>query len=172
MVKGYVHVYTGDGKGKTTAALGLAMRAAGAGMKVWIGQLLKGGDCSEHRALQRFDDLITVRQFGSGSFIYDAPKDTDLQLARVGLEEFEKALHGGVYTVVILDEVCAACDIGLFTVKELIDIIAKKPKQIELILTGRNAPKELIEQADLVTEMKEVKHYYNKGVKARKGIEE
>lgn len=172
MVKGYLHIYTGNGKGKTTAALGLAVRAAGAGMKVWFGQFLKGRECSEHRALQRFDDLITIRQFGSGCFIYDTPNDTDIRLARIGLEEFEKALQGGVYSLVILDEGCAACDIGLVRVKDLIDIIAKKPEHIELILTGRNAPKELIKQADLVTEMKEVKHYFKNGVKARKGIEE
>ena len=171
MEKGYIHVYTGDGKGKTTAALGLALRAAGAGFKVWIGQFVKGSEYSEHTALKRFEDLITIKQFGRSCFIEKKPDPEDSKIARKGLEEAKKIIVSGEYQMVILDEACIALHFNLFTVEELLDSIIKKPQHVELIITGRNAPQKLIEAADLVSEMREVKHYYTKGVQARKGIE-
>ena len=173
MEKGYVHVYTGDGKGKTTAALGLALRAAGAGLKVWICQFVKGYEYSEHVALKRFEDLIKITQFGRSCFIEKEPDPEDINIARLGLEEAEKVIVSGEYRIVILDEACIALHFNLFTTEELLDVVNKKPQNVELIITGRNAPQELIDAADLVTEMREVKHYYTytKGVQARKGIE-
>jgi cob(I)alamin adenosyltransferase len=171
MDKGYIQIYTGYGKGKTTAAIGLAIRAVGAGMKVWIGQFLKCKECSEHKALERYSDSITLRKFGKG-FIYDKPSENDVRTAHLGLEEIEIILTRGEHQMVILDEVCLACSIGLFSVEKLTGIIKLKPLSVELILTGRDAPEELIELADLVTEMKEIKHYYRSGVSSRRGIEE
>ena len=171
MEKGYIHVYTGDGKGKTTAAFGLALRAAGAGLKVWIAQFVKGQEYSEHSALKRFEDLITIKQFGRSCFIQSAPEPEDIQHARAGLEEAGKVIASGEYQVVILDEACIAIYFKLFTTEELLNVINKKPTNLEIIITGRNASSELIDAADLVTEMKEIKHYYNNGVAARKGIE-
>ncbi len=173
MEKGYIHLYTGNGKGKTTAALGLAIRAAGAGLQVWIGQFVKGREYSEHRALKRFEDCITVKRFGRTCFIKGAPEEKDFRAARDGLKEVAAVLEKGTfYDMIILDEVCIALHFNLFSVDELLDVLKVKPAQVELVITGRNAPVELIEYADLVTEMKEIKHYYKRGVQARKGIEE
>lgn len=171
MEKGYIHVYTGDGKGKTTAAFGLALRAAGAGLRVWIGQFVKGCEYSEHVALKRFEDLITITRFGRSCFIKSEPEPEDIKLARAGLKEAGKVVTSGEYRIVILDEACIAIHFKLFTTEELLKVIDKKPPNIEIIITGRNAPQELIDAADLVTEMREIKHYYTKGVQARKGIE-
>ena len=171
MKKGYIHIYTGDGKGKTTAALGLALRGAGAGFKVWIGQFVKGMEYCEHHALKRFDDLITVKQFGESCFIYEKPKPEDIEKASNGLLEAEKVMTEGEYRIVILDEACIALHFKLFTIDALLNAINKRATHVEVILTGRNAPEELIGIADLVTEMKEIKHYYNDGVQARDGIE-
>ncbi len=170
-MKGYVHVYTGEGKGKTTAALGLAIRAAGAGHKVFIAQFVKGGRYSEHNALERFDDLITVEQFGLGRFIYGAPSGSDVEAARRGLEKIKGVLVSGAYQLVILDEANIALYYNLFTAGELVELIDSRSEGTELVLTGRHAPPEIMEKADLVTEMKAVKHYYKDGVKARIGIE-
>lgn len=171
MEKGYIHIYTGDGKGKTTAALGLALRAAGAGFKVWIGQFVKGAEYSEHKALERLEDLITVKQFGRSCFIHKEPGPEDVEIARLGLAETGKVLVSGKHQLVILDEACIALHFKLFTIEELLEVINKKPEWVELVITGRNAPQELIDAADLVTEMKEVKHYFSNGVQARRGIE-
>jgi cob(I)alamin adenosyltransferase len=171
MEKGYIHVYTGDGKGKTTAAFGLALRAAGAGLKIWVAQFVKGCEYSEHTALKRFEDLITIKQFGRSCFILSDPEPEDIQRARAGLEEAGKAITSGEYQVVILDEACIAIHFKLFTTEELLAAINKRPPGCEIIITGRSAPAELIDAADLVTEMREIKHYYTKGVAARKGIE-
>ena len=168
---GYVHVYTGDGKGKTTAALGLALRAAGAGLRVLITQFIKGRPYSELDALKRFDDLITVRQFGRGCFIRRKPAPEDIAAAREGLEAAREAVRGGAYDVVILDEANVAVDVGLFPVADLVDVIEARSEGVELVLTGRAAAPEVLDRADLVTEMREVRHYFHQGVKARKGIE-
>lgn len=170
-MKGYVHVYTGDGKGKTTAAIGLAVRAAGAGHKVFLAQFVKGGQYSELNALERFDDLITVEQFGLGRFIKGKPSDMDISAARVGLEKLKIIITSGEYKVIILDEANIALYYKLISIQELIDLVGSRAKETEIIITGRKAVPEILEIADLVTEMKEIKHYYNKGVQARVGIE-
>ena len=169
--KGYVQVYTGNGKGKTTAALGLSLRAAGAGLRVFLAQFIKGGRYSEIAALERFADRITVRQYGLGRFIRGEPSEADIAAARKGLEEVSTILSSGDYDVVVLDEANEAVKIGLFSVVELLDLINAKPESVELVITGRSAHDKILERADLVTEMKEIKHYYRQGVKARAGIE-
>ena len=170
-MKSYLHVYTGEGKGKTTAALGLTIRAAGAGHKVFLAQFIKGGRYSELNALKRFDDLVTVEQFGRGRFMAGKPSESDIIAARNGLKKMKSILSSGDYNVVILDEANIALYYNLFTVKEIIDLIDCRSKDTELVITGRHAPPEVLERADLITEMKAVKHYYKKGVKARIGIE-
>lgn len=170
-MKSYVHVYTGEGKGKTTAAIGLAIRAAGAGHKVFLAQFVKGRHYSELNALQRFDDLITVEQFGLGRFINGKPSESDVKAAREGLAKMKNIVTSGEYKIVILDEANIAVHYNLFSVAELIDLIDSRAEGTELVITGRKASPEILERADLVTEMKAVKHYYKVGVKARIGIE-
>jgi cob(I)alamin adenosyltransferase len=170
-MKGYVQVYTGNGKGKTTAALGLALRAVGAGHKVFIGQFVKGMVYSELESLDRLSDQITVRQYGRDVFIRNNPKPEDIEKAQAGLEEVRKASSSGEYQLVILDEANIATSYKLIAVEDLLELIENRHEGTELVITGRNADPQLIEKADLVTEMKEIKHYYKKGVKARKGIE-
>jgi len=169
-MKGYIHLYTGNGKGKTTAALGLALRAAGAGKMVFIAQFVKGMHYSELNSLKCFPE-IALKQYGLDCFIENQPTENDIQAARKGLEEISIMIMGNQYDVIILDEVCIALYYHLFETQELISILLKKPEAMEIILTGRYAPPELFEIADLVTEMKEIKHYYTKGILARKGIE-
>jgi len=169
--RGYVHVYTGSGKGKTTAALGLALRAAGAGLRVFFAQFLKSGRYSEIAALERFGDRLTLRQYGRGRFVRGKPATEDAEAARTGLGEACEALLSGEYQVVVLDEANVAVALGLFPVDELLEIVACKPEGVELVITGRDADLRLIERADLVTEMRDVKHYYSRGVHARAGIE-
>ena len=170
-MKGYVQIYTGNGKGKTTASLGLSVRAAGAGLKVFIAQFLKQGGYSEIKALERFSDLITIQQYGLGRFVKGKPTEEEIMAARKGLADINEAMLSGDYDVLIVEEgnVAAAC--GLFEVQQLLDLISKKPDNLELVITGRSAAPEVIARADLVTEMKEVKHYYQNGVAARVGIE-
>jgi cob(I)alamin adenosyltransferase len=170
-MRGYVHVYTGDGKGKTTAAIGLAIRAAGAGLKVYIAQFIKMGDYSEIKALKRFSDLITIEQYGLGRFLDKPPSKEDIAIARKGLEMVKNVMASGKVNIVILEEANVAANFGLFSVAEIVQLIVNKPKEIELVFTGRGASSQVIEVADLVTEMKMVKHYYEKGVQARVGIE-
>ena len=169
--KGYVQVYTGNGKGKTTAAFGLALRAAGAGLPVFFAQFVKGLEYSEIHAIKRFEDLITLRQYGRGRFIRGNPSKEDVRAAREGLAEIRGILQSGKYKVVILDEANIATFFGLFPVEDLLALIDEKPDDVELLLTGRNADEKVLDRADLVTEMKEVKHYYVDGVQGRKGIE-
>ena len=170
-MKGYVHVYTGEGKGKTTATLGLIIRAAGAGMKVFLAQFLKKGDYSELSALKRFDDLVTVEQFGIGRFIKGKPSPEDITEARRGLERVKEVLASGTYQMVVLDEGNVALHFHLFSLEELLQVIDSRPEATELVITGRNAAPEVMAKADLVTDMQEVKHYYRAGVQARIGIE-
>jgi cob(I)alamin adenosyltransferase len=167
----YFHVYTGDGKGKTTAALGLALRAAGAGWSVFIGQFAKGQATSELDALRRFDDRITIRQFGQEALIGPQPESSDLDQAEVGLAQCAAAVASGRYRLVILDEANVAAAMRLFSLQKLLDLIDSRPDGVELVLTGRWASPEILDRADLVTEMREVKHYYRRGVPARVGIE-
>ena len=171
VMKGYVQVYTGDGKGKSTAAFGLALRAAGAGLRVFIAQFAKGRKASEHKAFERFPDLITVNQYGTERFIRGKPAKEDIEAAKAGLRDVHAALSSGEYDVVILDEANIATHFGVLSVDEILDVIDKKPPDMELIITGRKAHERVIEHADLVTEMVEVKHYYQQGADAREGIE-
>ncbi|HRU07405.1 MAG TPA: cob(I)yrinic acid a,c-diamide adenosyltransferase [Candidatus Brocadiia bacterium] len=170
--RGCVQVYTGGGKGKTTAALGLALRAAGAGLRVFFCQFLKGRPTSEIAAMERFKDLVTVRRFGACRFVRGQPSAEDLDAARQGLEAAREALTSGRHDVVILDETCSTVRWGLLTKGDLLSLVDAKPRAVELVFTGRDAPQELVDRADLVTEMREVKHYYRQGVAARVGIEE
>jgi cob(I)alamin adenosyltransferase len=170
-MKGYIQVYTGDGKGKTTAAIGLAIRAAGAGLRVCIIQFMKGEESSEITLLKKLADPIKVNQFGRNALIEDIPKEEDIVLAQRGLEEAVRAVNSGQYDVVVLDEANIAVYFGLFPVSALLELMEGKPEQVELVITGRKAHPKVIEKADLVTEMCEIKHYYHKGVSARKGIE-
>ena len=170
-MKGYVQVYTGNGKGKTTAALGLALRAAGAGLKVYIAQFVKGMRYSELDVLAGLSDLITIKQYGRSCFIYRDPDKEDIQAAREGLADVKKIMDSGKYQVIILDEANIATHYNLFSVDELLDFIRGKKEDVELVITGRMADPRILEEADLVTEMREIKHYYQKGIEAREGIE-
>ena len=171
--QGYIHVYTGDGKGKTTAALGLALRAAGAGLRVLFAQFVKGMRYSEIAALERLSDLVTVRQYGRSCFIRREPEREDIDAARAGLAEIRAMFDrgGDGYRLFILDEANIATHFRLFPVEELLDLMDLKPRDAEVVITGRKADPRVLERADLVTEMREVKHYYAKGVEARTGIE-
>ena len=171
MKKGYIQVYTGDGKGKTTAALGLALRAAGAGLTVYIGQFLKQGHYNELEALKRFSDHIVIEQFGTGSYVFGTPSARDRQAAKQAYESVMEAILSGKYDVVIMDEANVALKFDLVSEEELLAAMDNKPESVELVITGRGATPGVIEKADLVTEMKPVKHYYENGVLARKGIE-
>jgi len=169
--RGYIQVYTGNGKGKTTAAIGLAIRAAGAGLKVYIAQFIKMGDYSEIKALRRFSDLITVEQFGLGRFTDGKPLPEDIQAAQKGLKRVKSIMAEEDYKVIILEEANVAAKYGLIRVQDLLGLIINKPYDVELVITGRHASARVIENADLVTEMQPVKHYFEKGVPARVGIE-
>ena len=169
--KGYTQVYTGNGKGKTTAAIGLAIRAAGAGLNVFIAQFIKMGDYSEIKALQRFSDLITVEQFGLGRFANRKPAPEDIEAAQKGLEKVRNVMASDEYNIIIMEEANVAVKLGLFDEQDLLKLIINKPLDKELVITGRGAAPRIIENADLVTEMKPIKHYFQKGVPARIGIE-
>ncbi|PIQ85151.1 MAG: cob(I)yrinic acid a,c-diamide adenosyltransferase [Candidatus Omnitrophica bacterium CG11_big_fil_rev_8_21_14_0_20_43_6] len=165
-----IQVYTGNGKGKTTAAFGLALRAAGAGLNVYIGQFVKGRCYHEIKALKKFGN-IKVEQFGRRCFIKRAPERIDVQMALCGLRRLNGIIAQRDYQLVILDEVNIAVKFKLISLKELLDLIERAPKTMELVLTGRYAHPKIIKRADLVSKIQEVKHYYTKGVKARRGIE-
>jgi cob(I)alamin adenosyltransferase len=192
-VKGYVQVYTGDGKGKTTAALGLALRALGAGKRVMILQFMKDQVYSEHKILPDISEHLTIETIGKPFFLIKEgsmpeeelakwkkkavvfppgkPPQEYLELVATGVAKAKEILSKGEYDVVILDEINVALFFGLVTWEEVLDLINSKGEGVELVLTGRGAPPELIARADLVTEMREVKHYYTQGVEARRGIE-
>lgn len=168
--KGMFHIYTGDGKGKTTAAIGLSIRALGAGKDVFFAQFIKGRHYSELNILQKIDNL-TVEQFGRRCFIRKEPEEEDVRLAREGLDKASEVLQSGDYGLVILDEATIALYYELFSPAELLQVIANRHPGVEVVVTGRKAPRELIEAADLVTEMNKIKHYFDEDVSARKGIE-
>ena len=170
-MQGFVQIYTGDGKGKTTAALGLALRAAGAGLRVYFGQFIKNGDYSELTGLARFADCITVAQFGLGRFVGREPAPEDREAAGQGLQEIRRALVSGTFDLVIGDEANVAASRGLIEEVDLLALIELRPPQVELVLTGRGASAAVLARADLVTEMHCVRHYYDQGVAARIGIE-
>ncbi|NMM64670.1 cob(I)yrinic acid a,c-diamide adenosyltransferase [Clostridium sp. P21] len=170
MDKGYIQMYTGNGKGKTTAALGLSLRAVCAGKNVFFGQFTKGMKYSELNAV-KYLPTFTLEQFGGDHFIFNKPTKADIAEARKGLERAKEVLTSGEYDVVVLDEINIAVFYELFPVEEVIEMLDSRKENVEVILTGRYANEKLIEKADLVTEMKEIKHYYTQGVQARVGIE-
>jgi len=171
--KGYIHLYTGNGKGKTTAALGLALRAAGWGFSSYVGQFMKGVEYGEYRKSFDLSKWLTIERFGEDSMQHPAQvRKEDCQRAADGLERTRRAMLSGRYRVVVFDEICVTCAYGLLPVKAVLDVLAEKPEQVEVILTGRDAPQEFYAIADLITEMKEVKHYYaEKGILSRIGID-
>lgn len=168
---GYIQVYTGNGKGKTTAAIGLSIRAVGAGKKVFFAQFVKGLPYSEIEIIQNKISEITLKQYGLGCFIEKEPTKADIESAQKGLLEVKNLIQSGDYEVIVLDEVNIALFFKLFTIDDLIKVLELRNSDTEIILTGRYAPDEIIAIADLVTEMNEIKHYYNSGIEARKGIE-
>jgi len=171
MRRGYVQVYTGNGKGKTTAALGLAIRAAGAGLKIFIGQFIKKKKCSEHHLLDQLSGNIVIRRYGRGCIMGRQTSQGDRIAAREGYEEVKEILLSNRYDVVILDEANVAAHLGLINTQDLLELMALKPKKVELVITGRYADERVMQAADLVTEMRAIKHYRKQGVIARRGIE-
>lgn len=170
---GFVQIYTGDGKGKSTAAIGQAVRAAGFGLKTYIAQFMKEYPYNELNSLKHLVEWITVEQFCGDEFVYkkEFPGREELEKARIGLQTARKNMLSDEYDLIILDEAIVAIYFKLIQVEDLIGFIKQKPENVEIILTGRYCPEELIAIADLVTEMKEVKHYYQRGITSRKGIE-
>lgn len=191
--KGYVQVYTGNGKGKTTAAIGLTIRALGAGKKVLFLQFMKAKSYSEHKILPGISPQLKLETLGKPFFIA-RKEDLDkealakwqdkcvifekgnppleyVQLLEKGVQMAEEGVKSGKYDLVILDEINVALYYELISLKDVIELINNKKPEVELVLTGRNCPKEIIDLADLVTEMREIKHYYTQGVEARIGIE-
>jgi len=171
--KGYIQIYTGNGKGKTTAAIGQAVRAAGFELKTYIVQFMKEFPYSELNSLKHLKEWIAIEQFGGDEFVYkkEPPGKNEIDKAHRGLAAAKAKMLSGKYDIIILDEVCVSIYFGLFSDEEILTFIKQKPENVELILTGRYCPDKLLDKADLVTEMNEVKHYYQEGVTSRKGIE-
>jgi len=169
--KGYIHVYTGPGKGKTTAALGLGLRAAGAGLKVHMIQFMKGRRYSELDAVGNLKNF-TISQFGRDEFVNkEKPEQIDIDLAQKGFTHAKNVIKKEVYDMIILDEINVAVDYSLIDIHDVLKLLDEKPEKLEIILTGRYAHPEVSRYADYVTEMLEIKHPYQKGVEARKGID-
>jgi len=171
--KGFVQVYTGNGKGKTTAALGLALRAAGHRFKVLIIQFLKGGIAyGELQSAKKLAPYLTIVPMGRENFVNKKkPDPRDVHLAQKAWKLAQHSVHSQKYHLVILDEINVAVEYGMVPLKELLALIKNKPENVELVLTGRWAKPEVLRRADLVTEMREIKHYYKKGIESRIGIE-
>jgi cob(I)alamin adenosyltransferase len=171
--QGLIQVYTGNGKGKTTASLGLALRAVGRGLKVCMIQFMKGGGpYGEQLAAERLAPFLTVIQTGRPGWVNkDNPHEKDVALADEALDLAFRTVTGGEYDLVILDEINGAVSMKLVPVERVLELLKAKPPLVELVLTGRNADQQVIDAADLVTEMREIKHYYKAGVNARIGIE-
>ncbi len=170
--RGCVQVYTGNGKGKTTAALGLALRAVGRNLRVCVLQFIKGsGRYGEHLAAERLAPLLTIIQTGRPGWVNTTDITEDRKVAQEALVQAEQLLKSGEYDIFICDEINGAVGFGLIDVEQVLELIRQKPEKVELVLTGRNAHPLVIEAADLVTEMCEIKHYYKAGIPARTGIE-
>lgn len=175
MEHGYIQVYTGNGKGKTTAALGLCLRAVGRGLKVIVYQFLKGTFSGELESTRAFSPNFEIKRFGGMAKLFWqlSPREKAELKTRTaeGYTEVLEAVRNGYYDVVVLDEIMAALDYELLPLKDVIMLLEEKSRHVELILTGRNVPQEIADRADLITEMKMVKHYHDKGIEAREGIE-
>lgn len=171
--QGYIQVYTGNGKGKTTAAIGQAIRALGHGFKVYFAQFMKDFPYGELNILRQFSPQIEIKNWGNDRFVFQKqpPSRELIEEMKRGLDEALKAMLSKQFDLVVLDEVLVSIYFKLFTTEQIVNFLTQKPKEVELILTGRYCPQEIIEMADLVTEMQEIKHYYQVGVMARKGIE-
>jgi cob(I)alamin adenosyltransferase len=170
-MKGCIHIYTGNGKGKTTSALGIAVKAAGAGEKIFIGQFLKSGNYSEMKALKKITDQITVEHYGLGRFVKGHPSQEDIEAGMKGYKRVEKIIEKGEHDLVILDEGNIAVKYNIFSEQDLLNLFEKKSDHVEIVVTGRGATRAIMEKANLVVEMKAVKHYFQTGVEARIGIE-
>jgi cob(I)alamin adenosyltransferase len=172
MRTGTIQLYTGDGKGKTTAALGQALRACGHGWTVLVIQFMKGDIRYGEIVAAESVPGLTVEQYGLPTFVKKGdPGEEDLRLAREGMERAREAVLGNEYDMVVLDEINVAVDYGLVPLEDVLELLGSKPGPLELVLTGRYAHPDLIERADLVTEMREIKHHYQKGIQAREGVE-
>jgi cob(I)alamin adenosyltransferase len=171
--KGFLQVYTGNGKGKSTAAIGQAVRAAGFGLKTYFVMFMKEFPYNEVKSLEKLKDFITIIQVGKDDFVYKKvpPSEEEKSKVKNALAEAKGKMLSGEYDLIVLDEIFVSIYFGLVSKEEVISFIDTKPENVELIMTGRYCPQEIVDKADLVTEMKEVKHYYEKGVLARKGIE-
>ncbi len=172
MEKGYIQLYTGNGKGKTTAAIGQAFRASGHGLKTLMIQFMKGDKTSECIAAEK-NKYITIERYGMKEFYHEGKSDIlqHRNFAKKGYDRATEILHGKDYDIIILDEIINALNCNLLTYEEITALIQNKPQNLELILTGRNAPTELYDHCDLVTQFNEIKHYFNNGIAAREGIE-
>ena len=173
LIKGFIQIYTGNGKGKTTAAIGQAVRAAGYGLKIYIVQFMKEYPYNELNSLKLLNDWITIEQFCGDDFVYkkQLPSEEETEKAKTGLISANEKMLSSEYDIIILDEVCTSIYFKLIHLKDVLTLIKNKPESTELILTGRYCPQQLIDKADLVTEMKEIKHYYERGITSRLGIE-
>jgi cob(I)alamin adenosyltransferase len=170
--RGLVIVITGKGKGKTTSAFGQALRAIGQGYKVFIVQFMKGRAYGEFVAAEKYLPHLTIHRSGLDSFVMrENPAPVDIELAMQGFVLAKKAADSGKYNMIILDEINVAVDFKLIPLQDVIDLIKNKPPALDLILTGRYAAKEIIKLADTVSEVKEIKHHYQAGIKDRAGIE-
>ena len=169
--KGFVHIYTGNGKGKTTAAIGLGIRATGEGLKVYMIQFMKGRRYSESDALKNMKNF-TVVQFGRDKFVSkENPEQIDIDLARKGFEHAKEIIKNGEHDLIILDEINVAVDFKLIPLKDVLKLMDEKPEKVELVLTGRYSHPDMVKQADLVSEILEIKHPYQNGIQSRKGID-
>lgn len=173
-MQGKIHVYTGNGKGKTTASIGLAVRAACAGMRVYVGQFLKVGRSSESCLTEVFPGRVVMEQYGAGGLLTRGRKATeeDRRKAAEGLARLAEVLGSGDFDLVVADELCVGMSMGLLAVDEVMEALQGRSEGVEVVVTGRNAPAALLDKADLVTEMRELRHYFTEeGLQARKGIE-
>jgi len=171
MKKGYIHIYTGNGKGKTTSAIGLGIRATGAGLKVHLLQFMKGRRYSELNTLDNLKNF-TYSQHGRDEFVNkDRPEKIDIDMAQEGLKYAKKLIKSNKYDMIILDEINVAVDFKLIALEDVLKLIREKPEKLELVLTGRYVNPKIVESADYATEMLEIMHPYKKGVQARKGFD-
>ena len=167
-----IQVYTGDGKGKTTAALGQALRAIGHGMKVYMIQFMKGRTYGELMTCERCLPDLTITMSGRDEFVKKGePEEADLRMAREGLDLARKVVSEGKHQMLILDEINVAVDYGLLPLPEVLEFLRSCPREMEVVCTGRYAPVELVELADLVSEVRAVNPHYNQCVDMRNGIE-